>query len=197
MFDIKTKTNSNKFLELSIIDKGKTVKIYNDHVMQRILVELRMEPCKPAGTLLSVGIEFGIRKSPKPLERSLYWQLTGALLDSLNTVRPDISYSVKYHVRYMHSSTKQVWRTKMHVFLYLKGTEEFGTIYTKERIEDFKYFFTYGLKTRKATLNTRNKNIIILTRCCVDWRFKQQTIIAQSSEKTKYIFFAIYICETL
>lgn len=61
----------------------------------------------------------------------VYQQLIGSLMYLSVTTRPDIAYAVSYLSQFNLKHSNEHWQAAKRVFRYLKGTSDFGLIYSK------------------------------------------------------------------
>ena len=88
-----------------------------------------MIECKSVSTHLDQNMKLYSNDGSKEADGTLYHQLVGSL-NYLTTTRPDISYSVSILSQFLAKPCETRWKAAKQVLRYLKGTVNFGILYT-------------------------------------------------------------------
>ena len=65
------------------------------------------------------------------VNQQLYQSAVGSLLYLSVATRPDITYAVSNVAMFCVKPTNQHWEAVKHIFSYLKGTQQYGLLYSK------------------------------------------------------------------
>ena len=87
-----------------------------------------MSECKEVSTPLNQNVTYRDDGS-KEEDGTLYHQLVGSL-NYLTTTRPDILYSVSILSQFLSKPCETHWKAAKQVLRYLKGTINYGVLYT-------------------------------------------------------------------
>jgi len=197
-FEIRIMKVVEKFLGFTVEDNGETVKIHNAPMVERLLNHFKMRDCKGASTPLACGVNLSHDESDVLAEATPYRQLVGSLLHLSNTVRPDICYATGYLSRYMHNPTNALWKAAKRVLRYLKQTPTMGLVYQISK--DRKVISTFAdadWGQEKPSRKSISGNVVLFGGALVNWRSKQQSIVALSSKEAEYISLASCIQDVI
>ena len=119
-----------------------------------------------------------------------YRQLVGSLLYLQNGTRPDITYAVNLLCRRQTSYTSKDWDRALRVLQYLRGTMDYGLLYTSktEMIECYPDA-SLGLNDRQG-LSTSGY-VIKMWDDIISWKSKKMTQVSLSSAESEYIALSI------
>ena len=96
---------------------------------REILDIFQMSECKSISNPLDQNVKLYNDDGSKEVDGTLYRQLAG-ILDYLTTTRPDISYSINILSQFLAKPCETHWKDAKQVLRYLKGTINFGLLYT-------------------------------------------------------------------
>ena len=88
-----------------------------------------MSECKAVSTPLDQNMKLNSNYRPKEAYGTVYHQLVGSI-KYLTTTRPYISYSVSILSQFLAKPCETHWKVAKQVLRYLKGTINFGLLYT-------------------------------------------------------------------
>lgn len=111
-------------------EPGKTL-ITQSKYTREILKRFNMIECKATSTPLEHNVKLCSDDGTKEVNGTMYRQLVGSL-NYLTTTRPDIAYSVSILSQSMAKPCESHWKAAKKVLRYLKGTLNFGIMYTDE-----------------------------------------------------------------
>ena len=101
-------------------------------VTESILRKYRMEDAKPIKTPVNVNSKLLKATDDSELaDQSLYQSAVGSLLYLTTRTRPDIAFAVNSCARFCSKPTNEHWTAVKRIFRYLRGTIQFGLVYTK------------------------------------------------------------------
>ena len=107
---------------------GKTLITRNKYVRE-ILNRFQMSECKVLSTTLDQNMKLYSNDGSKEADGTLYRQLVGSL-NYLTTTRKHISFSASILSRFLAKPCETHWKAVKQVLRYLKGTINFGLLYT-------------------------------------------------------------------
>ena len=84
----------------------------------------------PGTKLLKATIESQL------VDATLYQSAVGSLLYLSGWTRPDITYAVSNVARFCSRLTTEHWTTVKRIFRYLKGTSEYGLLYSRSKDDE-------------------------------------------------------------
>ena len=116
-----------------------------------------------------------------------YQSAVGSLLYLSSATRPDITFAVNNVAKFSANSTKEHWAAVKRIFRYLRGTVNYGLLYTENASPDCVGFsdadWTGELNDRKST----SGYTFLMNGAAVSWRSKNQTCVALSTAEAEYI----------
>ena len=115
----------------------------------------------------------------------------------LTTTRPDIMFVVSLLSRYMDHPTELHFEVAKRVLRYLKGTCDFGILYSK-RGED--KLIAYTNSDYAGDLNDRKSTsgyVFMLNSGAVSWSSKKQPIVILSTTEAEFVAAVAYACQVV
>ena len=109
-------------------ESGKTMITQTKYVID-ILKRFNRSDCKVSVIPLEQNVKLCSKDGTKDADGSLYRQLVG-ILNYLTTIRPDISYAFNILSQFMAKPNEIHWKVAKKVLRCLKGTINFGLLYT-------------------------------------------------------------------
>jgi hypothetical protein len=101
--------------------------------------------------------------------------------------RPNIAFVVIKLLRYTSNSNKVYFTTVYWVLKYLKATINYKITYSKELNKYITGYYNTDYTGNLFTVKSTSGYIFILAGGPISWKFKLQSIIAQSTTEAKYI----------
>ena len=118
----------------------------------------------------------------------------GSLLYLSIATRPDITYAVSNVAKFCAKSTKQHWVAVKHIFRYLKGTQQYGLLYSKS---DSNHCIGFSDADWGGDLDDRKSTSGQVGGTTISWRSKKQTCVVLSTAEAEYIALASAAQESL
>ena len=113
---------------------------------------------------------------------SVYKSAVGSLLYLSTGTRPDIAFAVSNVAKFSSNPTKQHWTAVKRILRYLKGTRNFGLLYTNGNVDEFIGYsdsdWAGDLDDRKST----SGYVFMMSGAPISWRSKKQTSVAPEAE---------------
>jgi len=150
-----------------------------------------MADCKPVLTHMEGTLTRMDGKDVKP--DSEYMKLVGSLLYAALVTRPDIAFAVQSLGKHLQGSNEEHWIAAKRVLRYLKGTREVGLKYTGNSTGSFTLVGYADADYAGDKDNRRSTSGYAFTLShgeivnMIDWRAKQQEVVALSSAESELI----------
>ena len=123
-------------------------------------------------------------------DQQLYQSAVGSLPYLSGGTQPDITFSVSNLAKFSPKPSKHHWIAIKCVMQYLKGTIDFGILYTKQKSQNFVAYsdadWAGDLDDRKST----SGYLFQIRGGAVSWRSKKQSSVALSIAEAEYIALA-------
>ena len=187
-FQVKDMEELKYILGQQVIQENGKVWIGQPMYTENILKKFGMESCKPVET--PVDLSSKLIKATDDSEMSNkeeYQQAVGCLLYLSSATRPDITFAVNNVAKFTANPTKEHWTAVKRIFRYLKGTINYGLLYSENASPDCVGFsdadWAGDLNDRKSTSGYTFQ----MSGATVSWRSKKQTCVALSTAEAEYI----------
>ena len=116
-----------------------------------------------------------------------YREAVGSLLYLSQITRPDITFSVNLVSRYIEDPKEQHWTAVKRIFKYLKGTINFGLIFSSRQKLMLKGYsdadYAGDLDTRRST----SGSVFTLGSGSIAWSSRRQQCVSLSTTESEYI----------
>ena len=168
--------------------RAKTLSISQQSYTEKVLKRFGMESCKPIATPLEPGKKFHeLSSDDKSFDTQIYQQAIGCLTYMSVTTRPDIAAAVGILSQYMKQPSKEHWMGVKRVLRYLKGTENYGIIYSSNKEKDLIGYCDSDWAGDIDTLKSTSGYVFQLGNSAISWSSRKQTSVARSSTKAEYV----------
>jgi hypothetical protein len=157
-------------------------------LIEELLKLVDFEECKPVATPMDPSIYKNLMLDSEEDEEVVdfpYREVVGKLLFLLNT-RPDLSFAVGVLARFFSTFKRKHVVAVKRVLRYLKGTIDFGLVYTKTDMTLVGFVdSSYGdcLKTRKSTYGYG----FYIGNNLLSWRSKKEEVVAGSTGEAEVV----------
>ncbi|XP_068730639.1 uncharacterized protein [Montipora capricornis] len=119
------------FLGMQVIQEDGKVWIGQPSYTENILKKFGMENCKAVATPADPNSKLTQADSDNvPYNQFEYQSVVGSLLYLSSVSRPDIAFAVSNVARYSSNPTKEHWVALKRILRYLKGTVNYGILFT-------------------------------------------------------------------
>ena len=181
------------FLGWSILQDEKTGNVWigQPAYVESILKKFGMNNSKPVSTPIDPNTKLTkTTDDEQSIDQQLYQSAIGSLLYLSGGTRPDITFSVSNLAKFSAKPSKHHWIAIKRVMRYLKGTINFGILYTKQKSQNF---VAYSDADWAGDLDDRKSTSGYLFQICggaVSWRSKKQSSVVLSTAEAEYIALA-------
>ena len=183
------------YLGIEVHQKLGEITLCQEAYAKKILEKCGMEECNPTHVPMEPRLKLSKRSEAPAVDATEYRSVVGSLRYLINT-RPDLAYSVGYVSRFMEAPTMEHWTAVKHILRYIKGTTNFGIVYSKEK-EEVK-LLGYSDSDMAGDIDDRKSTsgvAYFLGRSIVSWLSQKQKVVAQSSCEAEYIAAATAACQ--
>ncbi|GKA15483.1 zinc finger, CCHC-type containing protein [Tanacetum coccineum] len=125
---MKDMGEADVILGITIKRENKGIVITQSHYIEKILKKFNCEDCSPVSTPMD-PVEKLRPNTGKIIDQLEYLRAIGCLMYAMTSTRPDIAYAVSRLNRFTSNSSRQHWHAITRVFMYLKGTMNYGLSY--------------------------------------------------------------------
>jgi hypothetical protein len=162
------------FLGLQVTQSEKGIFISQTKYIKEMLKKFQIEYSKNVITPMVIGCKLILDHDSPKLDQTMYRSMIGSFLYS-TTTRPDIMQVVGLVGRFQSTPRETHLKVVKIIFIYLKGTFEFGLWYPKNK------YFTLNAYTdadSDGSIDNMKSTIggaFFLGKCLVGWLSKKQT----------------------
>lgn len=110
------------------------------------------------------------QEEEEELDKSSYLAAVGALLYLSTYTRPDISFNVSVLARHSQKPAARHWAGVIHLFRYLRGTEDLGLYFTKAQNSGFTRYADARYKSDPKTGKSHIGYIFMKNNAPVSWK---------------------------
>ena len=191
-FEMKDLGMLHHFLGVKVVQNSSTGEIWigQPAYTEKLLHKFGMENSKPASTLTNADAKL-IKKEKDAggIDQRMYQAAVGSLLYLSTKTRTDIAFAVGNVAHFCAEPTNQHWTAVKRIFRYLKGTSEFGLLYS--RIATSCVGFSDA--DRGGSIDDRKSTSGYLFKIggtAVSWRSNKQSCVALSTAEAEYVALA-------
>ena len=157
--------------------------------LKAVLKKFGMEDCKPVTTPLEPGTRFEkLNDDEEMVNLREYQSAIGCLIYASIGTRPDLSSAVGVLSQHMSRPGKQHWVGMKRIFRYIKGTLDYGLVYTAN--DRNTTIIGYADADWAGDINTRKSTsgyVFHIGGSTVSWSSKCQSVVALSTTEAEYI----------
>ena len=192
-FKVKDIGELHYFLGIAIIQDYKNGKTWigQSNYTTNVFTKFGMENSKQISTPVDVNDKLlAASEDSELVDQQLYQSAVGSLLYLSCWTRPDITFAVSNAARLCSKPTKQHWTAGKHIMRYLRGTKNYGLLYTRDGKNDVEGYsdadWAGDVNDRKST----SGYLFTIGGGVVSWRSKKQTSVALSTAEAEYMALA-------
>ena len=197
-FDVEDMGELHHFLGVKISQNLHYIWIGQPAYTKALLKRFSMENSNAVDTPFNVSTKLvKTQESENLCDKTKYQSAIGSLLFLSNRTRPDLSYAVGKTARYSSNPSTTHWSAVKRIMRYLRGTEELGLAYIRNREERF---VGYSDADWAGDLDDRISTsgyIFQLSGAPISWRSKKQTCVALSTAEAEYMALASAVQEAI
>jgi len=123
------------YLGLEVEQKEDYITIRQSGYAKKILTQFGMSDCNHSKVPMDPGLKLDADKQGEKIDATEYRKIIGCLRYLLHS-RPDLAYSVGICSRFMERPTVKHLLAVKQIMRYIKGTLNFGLVYTQEKKEE-------------------------------------------------------------
>ena len=125
-----------------------------------------------------------------------YRRLVGKL-NHLTVTRPDIAHLVHVVSQYMSAPTVDHWAVVEQILCYLKEALGRGVLYNNHGHNRIECFSDVDWVGSKEDMRSTSRYYVFVGGNLVSWKSKKQSVVSQSSTKSKYRAMTQSVCEIM
>ena len=168
-----------------------TISLNQANYIEKLLDQFNMKDANPVKTPVDPAIKLTVSNDDcENFRKDIYQSAVGKLLYLSTRTRPDITFAVCNVARYCSKPNQQHWNAVKRILRYLRGTFDFGIVYSKSKIKTCEGFsdadWAGDCNDRKSTSGFCFK----LNGGLVSWRSNKQSCVALSTAEAEYIALA-------
>ncbi|CAB4023016.1 Hypothetical predicted protein, partial [Paramuricea clavata] len=197
-FQVKDMGELQYILGLQVIQEDGKVWIGQPTYTASIIKKYDMENCKPVETHVNLSSKLvSAMEDSELFNKEEYQSAVVSLLYLSSATRPDITFAVNNVAKFSANPTNEHWTAVKRIFRYLKGTVNYGLLYSENASPDCVGFsdadWAGDLNDRKSTSGYRFQ----INGAAVSWRSKKKTCVALSTAEAEYVAFSAAAQEAL
>lgn len=199
-FDVKDLGKLHHFLGMKVAQNRVSGDVWMGQpaYVEKVLDKFGMRDANPVATPVNSSTRLiKAEEGEKDAEQSLYQSAVGSLLYLSTGTRPDITFAVCSVAKFCSKPTKCHWTAVKRILRYLKGTPDFGLLYSCCDQQDCS---GYSDSDWAGDLNDRKSMsgyIFMLGGAGISWRSKKQTSVALSTAEAEYIALSSSVQEAM
>lgn len=185
-FQIKDLGQLKQCLGLRVNLYENVITVDQEHYVESLLKKFNLSHCKTAETPMEINLRLEKSKNSCCEDKIPYRQLIGNLMYLAVLTRPDIAYSVCYLSQFSNSYDETHWKHLKRILKYLKGTKNYGLVFTK----DDSYIEGYVDADWGSDTNDRKSFsgfCFKLSGAVISFECRKQRNVALSSTEAEYI----------
>ena len=180
-----TTSDLKYFVGMEIVRQPKSIHIHQKNYIFKLLQKFNMVDANVVTTLADPNVRL---KKPANGEKQCNppYREAGSLLFLSIVSRPDIAYAVSVVSRYLDNYDNSHWTAVKRIFRYLKGTDNFGIVYSNQP----NALIGYSDSDHAGDVDTRRSTTgyaFILSGGCITWASKRQSTVSLSTTEAEFI----------
>lgn len=116
-----------------------------------------------------------------------YAEAVGSLMYLAIGTRPDIAYVINTLSQHLKNPKKIHWNNLKRVLKYIKGTQDYGLLYTTDNDMKLKIYSDADYGGDKETRKSRSGYLTALGSATVAWKSRKQKLITSSTTESEFV----------
>ena len=192
-FELKDMGELHYFLGVSVRQHPRGTWIGQPAFTQAVIEKFGMGECRSVNTPVTPGTKLlKATEQSEIVDATLYQSAVGSLLYLSGWTRPDIAFAVNQVVRFCSSPTKEHWTAVKRILRYLKGTPNYGLMYSRSVDRDHT-LIGYSDADWAGDVNDRKSTsgyLFMMSGAAVSWKSQKQMCVALSTAEAEYVALA-------
>ena len=159
--------------------------IHQQRYIQDLVEKYQMHNSKPVST--PVDRDIYSEDTTSSAEHMPYRELIGAILFLSSGCRPDISFTISFLSRYMHSPTMKLWNSAKRLLRYLNHTRNYGIRYDGDQDGKYQFFCDSDYAACPRTRKSTSGMVIVANGGPLFWASRKQSCTALSTCESETI----------
>jgi hypothetical protein len=176
------------YLGIEVQQKPGVITLCQEAYAKKILEKCGMEDCNLSQVPMEPRLKLSKRSEAPKVDATEYRSIVGCLRYLVNT-RPDLAYSVGIVSRFTEAPTTEHMNAVKHILRYIKGTTNFGCVYSRDERGDVK-LHGYSDSDHGGSIDDRKSTsgvVFFHGKNIVSWMSQKQGCVAKSSCEAEYI----------
>ena len=189
-FKMKDLGRIKHFLGINIVQSSdnNVISIDQTSYVKNILNKFNLDNVNPVKTPIDISSKLDCNDdNAKLFDEKMYQMAVGCLLYLSSRTRPDIAHAVGMIARYSSKPTVQHWTAVKRIFRYLKGSINFGLVYSKNKATECIGYsdadWAGDARDRKST----SGYCFYMNGALISWRSSKQPCVALSTAESEYV----------
>ncbi|GJY43076.1 putative ribonuclease H-like domain-containing protein [Tanacetum coccineum] len=174
------------FLGLWVQQKSNGIFISQEKYVAEILKKLNFATVKTESTQIETNKALVKYKEAEDVDVHLYRSMIGSLM-YLTASRTDIMFDVCACARFQVTPKTSHLHAVKRIFRYLKGQSKLGLWYPRDSLFDLEAFSDSDYAGASLDRKSTTRGCQFLGKRLISWQCKKQTIVANSTNKAKYV----------
>ena len=196
-FDMTDLGTLSYYLGLEVEQRKGSIKLKQTAYAKKVLEKTGMSECNPVKYPMEHKIQLTKDEGGEPVDPTQFKSMVGGLRYLVHT-RPDIAYAVGIVSRYMERPTTLHFNAAKRILRYVKGTINFGLVYTKGRgnylLAGFSDSDLAGsVEDRRST----GGMVFYLDESLITWISQKQRCVALSSCEAEFMAATAAACQAI
>ena len=188
-FNVKDLGKLHYFLGIQVNqDENGNVSVSQSSYTENVLRKFGMQDCKAASTPVDPSVKLTkASDEDECVNQQLYQSAIGSLMYFSLSTQPYITYAVSVLAKFSSKPTNQHWTALKRVMRYLKGTVNFGILYSRN------FSIGYSDADWAGNLDDRRSTsgyLFKISGGAISWRSKKQQCVILSTAEAEYLALA-------
>lgn len=155
---------------------------------EKLLQKFGMSDCKPVKTPVNPDVKLTqCEHDDDVCDQKTYQAMVGSLLYLSTRTRPDLAYAVGSVARYCAKPTKEHWMGVKRILRYLKGTVDFGLLYSREASPDCVGYCDADWAGDVGDRKSTSGYVFLQGGAAITWKSSKQSCVALSTAEAEYV----------